>query len=63
MKVKKLIKKLSEFNPDLEVMIMKEKKNDDISHAYKIKSIARRILDRNDFENSEFPAIVISNLN
>jgi len=59
MKVKKLIKELSKYDGNKEVVFMKEHKNDDITYADEIHEVEQRTLTRNDYEDSEFVAVVL----
>jgi len=59
MKVKELINQLKRYDPEKEVYFMKERPNDDIIQADEIHEIEQRILTRNDFESSEFTAIIL----
>jgi len=59
MKVKRLIKELSKYDPDKQVFIMKEKSTDDITYADEIHAVQQRTLARDDFEYTEFTAVVL----
>lgn len=60
MKVGKLIKELLKYDKQKEVWFMKEHTEDDITYAYEIHSVNQRTLNRTDFEDSEFVAVVLA---
>ena len=59
MKVKELIKKLSKYDGQKEVFFMKEHTNDDLTYADEVHKVQQRTLTRNDYEDSEFAAVVL----
>jgi len=59
MKVGKLIAELSKYDKQKEVLFMKEHKNDDLTHADEVHKVQQKTLIRNDFEDSEFVAVVL----
>jgi len=59
MKVGKLIAELSKHDKQKEVFFMKEHKNDDLTYADEVHKVQQRTLTRNDFEDSEFVAVVL----
>ena len=59
MKVKKLITELSKYDKQKEVYFMKEHPDDDITDADKIHKVQQRTLTNNDYEDSEFVAVIL----
>ena len=59
MKVKELIRKLQKYDPDKEVLLMREHKNADITFADEINKVQQKTLSRDAFEYMEFEAIVL----
>ena len=59
MKVKELIAELSQYDEEKEVVVMREHEDDDITYAEDVHEVQQKTLNRNDFEDSEFVAIVL----
>jgi hypothetical protein len=59
MKVKELIKKLSEYDDNKEVYFMKYKNRDDDIDAFDIHKVEQTTLIQDDFEYTEFVAVVL----
>jgi len=59
MTVLELINALSIYDTSKEVLFMRERNNDDITYADEIHKVQQRTLIRNDFESSEFTAVIL----
>ena len=59
MKIGELINELEKYDPEKEVLFMRECENDDITHADSIDEVQQRTLARDHFEFIEFPAVVL----
>ena len=59
MKVKQLIKELSKYDKNKEVFFMEEHPDDDITIADEIHKVEQRTLTRDEFEISEFVAVIL----
>ena len=59
MKVSELINQLKQYDPERDVVIMRERGDDDITCADSIDKVQQRTLSRDDFEYTESLAVVL----
>jgi hypothetical protein len=59
MTVSELTNELKKYDPEREVLVMRERGDEDITYADSIDEVQQRTLARDYFEYTEFPAVVL----